>query len=765
MLAGLINAYGWAAELAAWVEPAGTALLWGCSLALILALMLGVPDRPGLECAPGESNPRLLWSLVAILTGLGLALRLYGREALPYWWDELLAVWIADSNVATIFRTLAAPAAPASDFTPPLFYLILHAWQGVFGTGEGAARVLTAAFSALTIPAVYALGRRLAGLWAGLGAAFLLAVSPMALFYAQQVRSYALLALLALLFLLAAERAREKRTRAALGLLVLCGTLFLYCHFVACWLYAGICSAYALMEAAAIMPRQSAPDVGRIRKSALILAGFLLAAACPLFIFPAGGEAWILTLLSSGAALAAILIGTGIRGESPVGALSQSLRFLIPLAAPGLLFAPWLLTTRIWEVIAGPNAAHPGAYGLPELANLLAAYSGMNAKPTVFLLLLGFFVLCVKKPRAALLLTGWVLLPLVLAMASQNENMNLTRYLFASQAGYVLLLATAAAEAVSLAFAFGRAVFGRAPDAFGRRAEGAFATCLFLLALFVLFGYSSFANTRFPTTVTDIENYPEAAAYLSAKGGVCFGFESRNLSRAISWNLERLGVAHEDCAPGAPRYYLHNAYLDGRPWRPEAEIHAYLKEKTAPETRISNLALSVGKKPSASELPAGGVLRLDGPDLLTRMERGRDAAYVFSTKSLHPLFKKKPGSARYALSAPGVGAIIAKLGIRAHILGSESAVVAKIVNPAANATLAEMRLGNDDGMTARGIGGAGRCEMREGLASCAIPVGEVAANAALSLELTIFDDASGAIYSSEAGVSEVSLSFSPAVGK
>ena len=94
---------------------------WALCLAGALRLAMACA-APGAPAAEENGLPRWLegGALAAIMV-LGAAVRLYGRDALPYWWDELLAVWLAQSDPATQVRSLATPAAPARDFTPPLF--------------------------------------------------------------------------------------------------------------------------------------------------------------------------------------------------------------------------------------------------------------------------------------------------------------------------------------------------------------------------------------------------------------------------------------------------------------------------------------------------------------------------------------------------------------------------------------------------------------------------------------------------------------------
>ena len=89
------------------------------------------------------------------------------------------------------------PALLRQDGSPPLYYLLLHAWIGVFGDGEAAARSLSLLFAALAVPAAW---------WAanaspaprGAVAAAVVAVCPFFGYYAQEARMYTLVAVLSL---------------------------------------------------------------------------------------------------------------------------------------------------------------------------------------------------------------------------------------------------------------------------------------------------------------------------------------------------------------------------------------------------------------------------------------------------------------------------------------------------------------------------------------------------------------------------------------
>ncbi|MEV5797364.1 glycosyltransferase family 39 protein [Streptomyces collinus] len=117
-----------------------------------------------------------------------LALGLWGLDRSGMWRDEAVTFQVARRTVPQIWRLLHGV-----DAVHGLYYLLLHAVLTVH-PGEVVLRLPSVCAAALTAGLVAALGARLvrprAGLWAGL----LYAVSPMAGHYAQEGRSYALVA-------------------------------------------------------------------------------------------------------------------------------------------------------------------------------------------------------------------------------------------------------------------------------------------------------------------------------------------------------------------------------------------------------------------------------------------------------------------------------------------------------------------------------------------------------------------------------------------
>ncbi len=150
---------------------------------------IGAPDPASayVSCrVPGARARRAL--SVGVPALVILAIGLWGLDRGGMWRDEAVTFQVGRRSVPQIWRLLHDV-----DAVHGLYYLVMHAVLAVH-PGEVVLRLPSVCAAAVTAALVAALGTRLArprvGLWAGL----LYAVAPMAGHYAQEGRSYALVA-------------------------------------------------------------------------------------------------------------------------------------------------------------------------------------------------------------------------------------------------------------------------------------------------------------------------------------------------------------------------------------------------------------------------------------------------------------------------------------------------------------------------------------------------------------------------------------------
>lgn len=151
----------------------------------------------------GMAGPKAM--AVAIIV-LAAAVRLWGLGEQSIWQDEAYSVVLARQDVGTIIQT------QVEDSSPPLYYLLLHAWIRLFGDSEFCARLLSALFGIGLVAATLLIASRLftpaVGLWAG----GMLAFAPLAVYYSQEARMYSLAPLLAIVSVLLCHLLTESPT-------------------------------------------------------------------------------------------------------------------------------------------------------------------------------------------------------------------------------------------------------------------------------------------------------------------------------------------------------------------------------------------------------------------------------------------------------------------------------------------------------------------------------------------------------------------------
>lgn len=196
---------------------------------------------------------------LALVTFLAAALRLYISPRIGLWYDEACTLFLSEyvSNPTHLFN-------PDYNIDPPLFLIIAWFWRhflDFFSVVPGTylydylLRLPPIFFSILTVPTVYFAGRSLlagsptpSNLGPANGvtpeenkalffAALLVAISPLQLYYAHELRSYSLFALLGTACLWLFTKALRDNKTSSWALLTLCLVLAFWNHFFAAWFF------------------------------------------------------------------------------------------------------------------------------------------------------------------------------------------------------------------------------------------------------------------------------------------------------------------------------------------------------------------------------------------------------------------------------------------------------------------------------------------------------------------------------------------------
>ena len=167
---------------------------------------------------------RTAYILLAAIVLIAALLRVPTLATQSLWLDEVASYLQARGGFVEMIQ------ATAEDNYPPLHNVVLWLSIKLFGEGEWALRVPSAIAGILNVAAIYWVGTIVGGRRTGLIAALLLAVSAFHLFYSQEARMYALLALTATLFAgsMIAYLSRPGLAWAAAA--VLGGTALVYSH-------------------------------------------------------------------------------------------------------------------------------------------------------------------------------------------------------------------------------------------------------------------------------------------------------------------------------------------------------------------------------------------------------------------------------------------------------------------------------------------------------------------------------------------------------
>jgi uncharacterized membrane protein len=160
--------------------------------AVAVLLRIGVVTRQG------------LWAdeLFSLALATGHSLEHPAAQADPALGDYLEAPQALPSSAYGRYLDHESPAASPervlravalSDTSPPLYYLLLHAWTRTAGTSDASLRCFSVAWALACFPILWSLARQVGGKAAVLPTVLLFTFSPLCVYYSTEGRMYSLL--------------------------------------------------------------------------------------------------------------------------------------------------------------------------------------------------------------------------------------------------------------------------------------------------------------------------------------------------------------------------------------------------------------------------------------------------------------------------------------------------------------------------------------------------------------------------------------------
>jgi 4-amino-4-deoxy-L-arabinose transferase-like glycosyltransferase len=128
---------------------------------------------------------RTPWITLTLVLCVAFGLRIAGIVQQSIWYDEGLSIYYARGSVGDLWRGISESEHP------PLHSLLLHAWMTLCGDGELSVRFLSVWWGTLSVALAYRLGRQLSRANGTLTALFL-TLSPLAIWFSQETRGYAM---------------------------------------------------------------------------------------------------------------------------------------------------------------------------------------------------------------------------------------------------------------------------------------------------------------------------------------------------------------------------------------------------------------------------------------------------------------------------------------------------------------------------------------------------------------------------------------------
>lgn len=218
--------------------------------------------------------------LVLVFLAVAFLVRLTDAGTRAIWQDEGLTLYQVRQSIPFVLSgVIEVQGLPTQNTHPPFYFLLLTLFTRLVGVSEFTTRWFSVAWSLVGVTIFYALGRRLAGWRVGVLAAGMAALSPLYLWYAQEIRMYTMLVALSALSLYTLWRAAvavaaqsSLSRRLLLAYLVATG-LMLWTHYSAFF----VLPVHGLVWLALLARRRP--------KAVLLVGGGLFLASLPLLPF------------------------------------------------------------------------------------------------------------------------------------------------------------------------------------------------------------------------------------------------------------------------------------------------------------------------------------------------------------------------------------------------------------------------------------------------------------------------------------------------
>ncbi|MFF5225084.1 glycosyltransferase family 39 protein [Dactylosporangium sp. NPDC000521] len=187
-------------------------------------------EQLGTSAAPvnpervGKPRSLRVPAALAVIVAVGALLRVVPLRSV--WLDEAISIGQARLPYLTMLHDLRS-----ADVHPPLWGSVLWLDIRLFGDGPLAVRIPSLVIGTLSIPLVYLAARELYDRRAGVAAALLIAVSPVAVWYSAEARMYAFYIFWSLLAVLGQARAIRRGGWLDWGLFAVASAGLVYTHY------------------------------------------------------------------------------------------------------------------------------------------------------------------------------------------------------------------------------------------------------------------------------------------------------------------------------------------------------------------------------------------------------------------------------------------------------------------------------------------------------------------------------------------------------